>query len=316
MPRPAATTPDQIRSTVLAMLAEAGDATPATGARFRKLVSVRKLRARLGAGDPATLSRALNAIEAEVVRSGLSEIAIPGVPPEIAEQMHALWQAAVAVQLDDVVRLKREAQEAIDAADAARTDAEMRVELLRQEITELRSALTARDAELADVRAQHALVQERCATLDAAAVECQAALDAAVTKHAELDRAHVEALAAAQHRYEALSKQLLQETAHQREALKKEHAQSASQLKFAERRIAALEAERDRLDGELAHEREARQRAVGEALALKAVNAQQHAQLGDLLRDIAPKPGRATTHAGLASAKRTASGTAAKRKSK
>ncbi len=316
MPRPAATTPDQIRSTVLAMLAEAGDATPATGARFRKLVSVRKLRARLGAGDPATLSRALNAIEAEVVRSGLSEIAIPGLPPEIAEQMHALWRAAVAVQLDDVVRLKREAQEAIDAAEAARTDAEMRVELLRQEVTELRSALTARDAELADVRAQHALLHERCATLDAAGVERQAALDAAVTKHAELDRAHAEALAAAQYRYEALSKQLLQETAHQREALKREHAQSASQLKFAERRITTLDAERERLDVELAREREARQQAVGEALALKAVNAQQHAQLGDLLRGIAPKPTRTAAHVGLASAKRTIGGTAAKRKGK
>ncbi|KVM61520.1 transcriptional regulator [Burkholderia ubonensis] len=308
MPRPATTTPDQIRSTVLAMLAEAGDATPASGARFRQLVSVRKLRARLGAGDPATLSRALNAIEAEVVRSGLSEIAIPGLPPEVAEHMHALWQAAVAVQLDDVVRLKREAQEAVAAADTARTDAELRVELLRQEITELRSALTARDAELADLRAQHTLLQERCTALNGAAQERQTALDAAVAKHTELERAQSEALAAAQHRYEALSKQLLQETAHQREALKKDHAQSASQLKFAERRIAALEAERERLDSELAREREARQQAIGEALALKAVNAQQHAQLGDLLRDIAPKPVRSAAHAGLASAKRGLAG--------
>lgn len=53
MPRPAAATADQIRTTVLAMLAEAGDAAPVTGARFRQVVSVRKLRARLGAGDPA-----------------------------------------------------------------------------------------------------------------------------------------------------------------------------------------------------------------------------------------------------------------------
>lgn len=58
------------------MLAEAGNATPATGARFRQWVSARKLRARLGTGAPATLSRAFNTIEAEVVRSGLGEIAI------------------------------------------------------------------------------------------------------------------------------------------------------------------------------------------------------------------------------------------------
>uniref|UniRef100_UPI003F497B97 arsenate reductase ArsC n=1 Tax=Cupriavidus taiwanensis TaxID=164546 RepID=UPI003F497B97 len=45
MPRLAAT-PEQIRATVLAMLTEAGDAAPPTAARFRRAVSVRKLRAR------------------------------------------------------------------------------------------------------------------------------------------------------------------------------------------------------------------------------------------------------------------------------
>ncbi|MGI4891610.1 MAG: DNA-binding protein, partial [Janthinobacterium lividum] len=47
--------------------------------------------------------------------------------------------------------------------------------------------------------------------------------------------------------------------------------QLASQLKFAERRIAALEDERARLDADLASERAARQTAAGEASALKGV---------------------------------------------
>jgi uncharacterized small protein (DUF1192 family) len=284
MPRPSAATPDQIRATVLAMLAEAGDATPVTGARFRQLVSVRKLRARLGAGDPATLARALNVIEAEVVRAGLAEIAIPGIPPDIAEQMRALWQAAVTVQLDDVVRLQAKAQQTIAAADTARTDAELRVELLRQELTELRTALTGRDAELADLRAQHTLSRERCTALEATLQDRQTQLEGAVAERVALERARTEGLAQTQHRYEALSKQLLQETAHQREAVKKEHEQFASQLKFAERRIAALEGERERLEAELASERATRQQAVGEALALKAVNSSQHAQLDELMR--------------------------------
>ena len=276
MPRPAAVTPEQIRAAVLSMLAEAGDAAPPTGERFRKIVSVRKLRARLGAGDPATLARTLNAIESEVVRAGLADIAMPGIPVEIAEQMRALWQAAVAVQLDDVLRLKAEAQQAIAAADAARTDAELRVELLRQELIELRATVATRDTDLSDLRAQNAMLRDRCAALDAAAQERQAQLDAATAERSEVDRANREALADVQHRYEALSKQLLQETAHQREALKKEHAQFASQLKFAERRVAALDGERERLEGKLAGEREARQQAVGEALALKAINASQY----------------------------------------
>jgi predicted nuclease with TOPRIM domain len=315
MARPASASPEQIRSTVLAMLAEAGEAAPATGARFRQAVSVRKLRARLGAGDPATLARVLNAIEAEVVRTGLADIAIPGIPPDIAEQMRALWQAAVAAQLDDVVRLKAGAQQAIVSADTARTDAELRVELLRQEVTELRAALTARDAEVADLRAHHGMLQERCAALDAAAHARQAQLDAATAGHAAMERSHAQALTDAQHRYEALSKQLLQETAHQREALKKEHASFASQLKFAERRITTLDGERERLEGELAGEREIRQQAVGEALALKAVNAAQHAQLDELLRRVsADAPRRAPAASpGLATARRTPKGGTAKR---
>lgn len=321
MPRPAAVTPEQIRSTVLSMLAEAGDAEPPTGERFRKIVSVRKLRARLGAGDPATLARTLNAIEAEVVRAGLADIAMPGIPADIAEQMHALWQAAVAVQLDDVVRLKADAQQAIAAADAARTDAELRVELLREELGELRASVSARDTELSDLRAQNAMLRDRCAALDAAAQERQAQFDAAIAERSEVDRTNWEALADVQHRYEALSKQLLQETAHQREALKKEHAHSASQLKFAERRVAALDGERERLEGELASELGARQQAVGEALALKAINASQYAQLDELLRIVSAQETRRTPAAssGLATARRTTgtpkSGTAKPRKS-
>jgi len=49
MARPAAVTPDQIRTTVLAMLAEADDPVPASDLRLRRIVSVRKLRARPGA---------------------------------------------------------------------------------------------------------------------------------------------------------------------------------------------------------------------------------------------------------------------------
>ncbi|TCG03663.1 hypothetical protein BZM27_46655 [Paraburkholderia steynii] len=95
MSRPAAVSADQIRATVLAMLAESGDtntpagatgsAEPVTRERFRRAVSVRRLRSRLGAGDPAVLSRALNAIEAELVQAGLTQVALPGLPDAIAE---------------------------------------------------------------------------------------------------------------------------------------------------------------------------------------------------------------------------------------
>ncbi|WP_434113548.1 hypothetical protein [Paraburkholderia caffeinilytica] len=77
MPRPAAVTPEQICSAVRPMLSEAGDAVRPTGERFRKAVSVRKLRAWLGARDPAT--SALAQAEAEVAR-GLPDITMLAFP--------------------------------------------------------------------------------------------------------------------------------------------------------------------------------------------------------------------------------------------
>ncbi|MGO4159166.1 hypothetical protein [Cupriavidus sp. YAF13] len=38
------------------------------------------------------------------------------------------------MQLDDVVRLKHHAQQAVDTAQTARAEADLRVELLRQEL--------------------------------------------------------------------------------------------------------------------------------------------------------------------------------------
>ena len=282
MPRPAALSPDQIRTTVLAMLAEAevnSDQLPPTPERFRKVVSVRKLRARLGAGDPTMLSRALNTIEAEVVRAGLAQVAIPGLPDAIAEQMRALWQAAVAVQLDDVARLREEATQAAEASHASRRDADLRTEMLRVELAELRAQLTARDSELADLRADCRSLTERAETLRAAAADVRAELGTVTATLTQTRQAHADEFAAVHARYEGLSRQLLQETEHQRHALQVERERLSGQITQAQERAAALEGLRDRLLTELASERDAHQRAAGEAAALTTVIAEQRALL-------------------------------------
>ncbi|GAB3554731.1 hypothetical protein GCM10027343_43020 [Noviherbaspirillum agri] len=284
MPRAAIATPDQIRSTILAMLAEAHDAAPATRERFRRIVSVRKLSARLGGGDPATLGRAINAVESEVVAAGLADLALPDIPADIAEQMRQLWHAAVSVQLDDVVKLKAEARQSVEAAQAALAESNVRVDMLRAELDAVRGLLAARDAELAQARTDLAAAQAQLASLGQSQDALQAELQAARAHAAALEQSHAESLAAVQHRYEGLSKQLLQETAQQRQALQQEHSRLASQLKFAERRIATLEEAVAHAESEAAAERDQRQAAVGEANALKAVNASQRAQLDELMR--------------------------------
>ncbi|WP_240805046.1 DNA-binding protein [Cupriavidus oxalaticus] len=190
---------------------------------------------------------------------------------EIAEAMRALWQAAVAVQLDDVVRLRQEAQQTAEAAQAVRAEAELRVELLRQELCEVRGQLAARDTALAEACAAQAAASARADEQAARRGELEAARATLQERVLTGERTNAEAAATSQARYEALSKQLLQEAAHQRDAVRAERAQLASQLKFAERRIAALEEERARIDADLASERAARQTAAGEASALKAV---------------------------------------------
>jgi hypothetical protein len=286
MARPAAVTPDQIRVTVLAMLAEAGDADaattpsaspppPVTRERFRRAVSVRRLRARLGAGDPAVLSRALNAIEAELVQAGLAGIALPGLPDAIAEQMRALWAAAVSVQLDDVVRLRQHAQQVATDADTARHDADVRCEMLRVELGELRERLTARDAELTELRASSRHAAERAETLTAASVALQAQIEAACTTLEEARHAHATELTDVRARYDGLSKRLLQETEHQRHALGAERERLTAALTDAQTRITALEGLRERLLDELASGRDAHRQAAADAAALATVVAEQ-----------------------------------------
>jgi hypothetical protein len=279
MSRPATVTPDAIRAAVLALLAEAGDPAPASDARFRKIVSVRKLRAHLGAGDPATLSRHLNAIEAELVQAGLAGFAVPDVPEAIAAQMRALWEAAVATQLDGIVRLRHETQAMVEAATEAQRNSGLKVELLRVELADVRTQLSARDADLAVARTNFEAATKRTAALEEAAGQLQAQLKVVETAAAGAAREHVGELAAERTRYEGLARQLLLETAHQREAFQTERLRLEGELARAGERLAALEALRERLLTELSDERSARQHAVAEATALATVVEQQRQTL-------------------------------------
>jgi chromosome segregation ATPase len=305
MSRIATTTPEQVRSTILAMLAEAHESQPASRERFRRVVSVRKLRERLGAGDPGTLGRAINEVEAELVQAGLADIALPDIPAEIADLMRQVWQAAVSVQLDEVMSLKTEARQTVEATQATLVESTLRVDVLKQELAELRTAAVERDSLLAQLRTDHAALTMQYATSQDTQQALQLQLQAARTHSATLEQTHADALSSVQLRYEGLSKQLLQETAQQRQAQQDERGRLASQLKFAERRIATLESSLQDAESELAKEREQRHKLAGEASAFKAVNASQRAQLDELMRAALAPPPVARKRAESAAAKPT-----------
>lgn len=270
MGRPAAITPDQIRTTVLAMLAEAGDPQPASGERFRRIVSVRKLRARLGAGDPTTLSRHLNAVEAELVQAGLGALALPDLPPPVAEQMRTLWQLAVSAQLDELSGLRREAEASVHASKAAQHDADVRSEMLRLELQDLRDRLAARDSELKTLYGDCRSLKDQTEALSSSARELKEQLTHTRAELVASRSRQAVDLAEISGRYEGLSRQLLQETEYQRRAFTTERERLAQDVQQAQERTAALEGLRERLLSDLASERNAHQQAAAQVRALEA----------------------------------------------
>ena len=79
MSRPAVATPAQVRETISSLLREAGIAGMASAPSFRRAVSVRKVRERLGGGNPATIAHEINALEKDIVGA---DSQVPVVPPE------------------------------------------------------------------------------------------------------------------------------------------------------------------------------------------------------------------------------------------
>ncbi len=287
MARPAVATPETVRSAVFALLAEAGmGRSPPSAQSFRRVVSVRKVRERLGGGDPAAIGQTINAVQAEVIQPGAEPVALPNLPADIAELMQQLWRAAVGVQLDDVARLRSDAQRLADTTRDQLSEAQLRAEMLHQEVGELRAALGERDVRLAQASAAQTQQTEQAQVL-------QQQLDAArageAQRQAELDqmrRSHDEALAAARERYEGMSRRLLEETAQQRQAAQAEVARLASQLKFADKREAAVQARVQQLDVELSEARALKDQAVGEVAALRYVNTSLRAQIDEFMRSM------------------------------
>jgi chromosome segregation ATPase len=214
-----------------------------------------------------------------VVRAGLADVAIPELPDEIATHMRALWHAAVAVQLDDVMRLRADAAQQVEASAAARHEADLRTEMLRVELAELRAQLGVRDTELATLRAECRSLTERTEAFRTTAADRQGQLDAAQLALTDMKEAHAREFAAVHARYEGLSRQLLQETEHQRHALQIERERLAGQVAEKQERVAALEGLRDRLLADLAAERDARLRAAAEVAALTTLVAEQRTLL-------------------------------------
>jgi hypothetical protein len=279
MARPASSTPNDVRTAVLGLLREAAIAGSPSSQSFRRAVSVRKVRERLGGGNMATIGREINRLEAEIVVDDQALLGMPEIPPDIAALMSQLWQAAVGVQLDSVVKLQTDAKAVAHNARSELTEAQLRTQVLLQELAEMRAAAADKDTKLAEALAAQASLADQVQKLRSDLNKSETHATALEAELESLLATQSETVTTARDRYDGLSKQLLQETAQQRQLAQQELGRLASQIKFAEKREATLQGRVDSLETELQEARSARDNANGEIAALRYVNTSMRAQL-------------------------------------
>lgn len=283
MARPTIATSADVRAAVLALLRESGASESPSGQTFRRVVSVRKVRAYLGGGNPSTIGREINAVEAELVRDGAPLPALAELPADIAALMTQLWQAAVGVQLDEVLALKSQTQGVADAARTALTEAQLRGEVLMQELMELRAGIVERDTRLAQTLATQTTLETQIATLTAELEVSRARAEHLGAELVAKEASASAAIASARDRYDGLAKQLMLETEQQRQGAQAENGRLAGQLKFAEKREATQLARIAHVENELQEVRAQKDQAMGEISALKYVNTALRTQVDGFL---------------------------------
>ena len=295
MPRPTVATPTQVREAVASLLREAGIVGGVSAPSFRRAVSVRKVRERLGGGNPATIAHEINAVERDIVGVDNQSLSIPEVPADISALMGQLWQAAVGVQLTEVLLLKVQAQGIAAAAKSALVEEQLRNQVLLQELAELRSTAVERDTQLAQSRSQNAVLTDQNTALKNELLTSRRRETEWGAAHQAVEKEQTAAIAAARERYDGLSKQLLQETAQQRQAAQVELGRMANQAKFADKREASLLGRIEQLEADLLEVRMQRDKAAGEVSALKYINTALKIQVDDFLKSRMSEPVPAPT---------------------
>lgn len=244
-----------VRATALTMLAEGTQGAPVTAALFRRVLSARKLRERLGGGDLSVLARILKAVETEATRDAAARDNIPDLPENVAGLMRGVWLAALDAQTSAIERIKQEAGRSVASAEDGRDEASALVALLRAELHDLRKDLAMRDETIGGLRAELSELARQLKRVDSEHNRLLAQLAVAQRARDE-DRHESEAqVAAIRAKYDGLNHQLLEQTDGQRQAWVEAKKALERQLRVTEDRMSELRADRQRLLEELNHRR-------------------------------------------------------------
>jgi septal ring factor EnvC (AmiA/AmiB activator) len=247
MSRTPINSPAEIKAAVDALLAESGFRAPLPAAQFRRVVSVRRLRQRLGGGDHATLSRSLRELEQQYHAGAHARRTLPALPEDVGALMERVWATAVAAADADVLSVREEAARSVATANAAREDADVRVDLLRRELADLSATLEARNQTIGQLQAQLSANQGEL-TVASRRIDDYASRLSAVEEEraAERHRFEVET-ARLRNEYEGLRVSLLTSTDAQRQEAIQQRAESDRHLKRTEQLLKEVMRDRDRL---------------------------------------------------------------------
>lgn len=237
----------EIKAAADAMLAESGLRAPLPAAQFRRVVSVRRLRERLGGGDHATLARALRELEQHYHAASHAQRELPALPEDVGALMERVWVAAIAAAQADVLPVREEAARSVATANAAREDADMRVNILREELTHLSATLEARNQTIGQLHAQLAAGQQEVTATTQRFNDCAARLATAEEKRAaERERFEAETTRI-RNEYEGLRVSLLTATDAQRQETAQQRADLDRHLRRTEQLLQEVTLDRDRL---------------------------------------------------------------------
>lgn len=241
--------PQSVKAVILQLLTDGGVGQHVTPQAFRRAVSARRVRDKLGGGDPSWIARQIRAVEAEILSESSSRDAIADLPQAVAAAMRGLWQTAMAAATDEFADAREEARRAIDAARDERENADAVAAMLRIECQDVREQVAERDRKLGEIEATGRFLKQQ---LD----EERELRQQAEAQRAELSRAH--ALDRESHRadleavrveYEGLRRQLLKDTDTHRQTFAETQRALERELAACRQLIQQVTRERDLLAG-------------------------------------------------------------------
>jgi hypothetical protein len=250
MGRPALNSPETVKAAILELLADDGMSHPVTPTMFRRVVSVRRVREKLGGGDPAWIGRQIRAVQDEVLQANGTRNGIAGVPESLAGHVHALWDAALVTAQEELANVRNDAQRAIEAAGAERDDAMALAKMLESELHRLRLAETERERRIGAVESSLQCRTEELAREQERSHRLGQQLSEFSQVH-ERDREQLhEQLEARRQEYDGLTRKLLTDTDTHRQTFVTAQRALEAELAICRQLLEQVRRERDLLAGD------------------------------------------------------------------